>query len=327
MGKRLRIPNPGPAGIANKGLARTLLALSGLVFTVATACMALRIEPFFSSYFCFAWWPYILAAESVLHLQGGDSELFRRPLRFLGLLPLSVSVWLIFEVFNFRLSNWHYLNVPAQTPLRWLGYAVSFSTVLPGLLVTARLLEHGGLGSRAVSRPLARAARLYPLLTSLGLACLILPLAWPEYFFPLIWGGFLFLLEPWLHKTGAGSILADLEQGRPRRLALLLSAGLVCGGLWETWNYWAGSKWFYTVPFVGELKVFEMPVLGYLGFPPFAVQCHAMTCAFLALAERVNGLPGRSRALVWTCLAACAAAFDLLAFMGIDRFTVASFAG
>jgi len=46
--------------------------------------------------------------------------------------------------------------------------------------------------------------------------------------------------------------------------------------LWEFWNYWALTKWTYTVPFFGNVKIFEMPVLGFLGFPPFAVECWVM---------------------------------------------------
>ena len=30
------------------------------------------------------------------------------------------------------------------------------------------------------------------------------------------------------------------------------------------------------MPYLGDVKVFEMPVLGYLGFPPFALECFAM---------------------------------------------------
>ncbi len=32
----------------------------------------------------------------------------------------------------------------------------------------------------------------------------------------------------------------------------------------------------YSVPYLGGVKLFEMPVLGYLGFPPFALECYAM---------------------------------------------------
>ncbi len=46
--------------------------------------------------------------------------------------------------------------------------------------------------------------------------------------------------------------------------------------LWEFWNYWAATKWTYTVPYLGDVKIFEMPILGYLGFPPFALECYAM---------------------------------------------------
>jgi hypothetical protein len=30
------------------------------------------------------------------------------------------------------------------------------------------------------------------------------------------------------------------------------------------------------VPYLGDVKLFEMPVLGYLGFPPFALECYAV---------------------------------------------------
>jgi hypothetical protein len=66
--------------------------------------------------------------------------------------------------------------------------------------------------------------------------------------------------------------------GGRRRLAglALLASGALCGVLWEFWNYWALTRWTYSVPYVSHLKVFEMPALGYLGFPPFALECYAM---------------------------------------------------
>jgi hypothetical protein len=30
------------------------------------------------------------------------------------------------------------------------------------------------------------------------------------------------------------------------------------------------------VPIFGDIKIFEMPVLGYFGFPPFALECFTM---------------------------------------------------
>ena len=56
-------------------------------------------------------------------------------------------------------------------------------------------------------------------------------------------------------------------------IIVCVGIGLLCGLLWEFWNYWAAAKWTYTIPFLGNIKIFEMPVLGFLGFPPFAVEC------------------------------------------------------
>ena len=75
---------------------------------------------------------------------------------------------------------------------------------------------------------------------------------------------------------GAESLRGDLRAQHPWRLINLLVAGLVCGLLWEFWNYWAHTKWIYTVPMPPDLKLFEMPLPGYLGFPAFAVECFVM---------------------------------------------------
>ncbi len=109
-----------------------------------------------------------------------------------------------------------------------------------------------------------------------GAASLILPLVFPRYFFALIWVAFTLLLEPINYRLGLRSLLRDLEEGDPRRLCQLLAGGLICGFLWEFWNFKAGAKWIYIVPLAGDIKLFEMPLAGYIGFPLFAVECYAM---------------------------------------------------
>jgi hypothetical protein len=68
-------------------------------------------------------------------------------------------------------------------------------------------------------------------------------------------------------------------------------AGLVCGLLWEFWNYWAAAKWTYNLPFLGSLehvRYFEMPVLGLLGFLPFGPSCWVMFQLVVAIAGRLG---------------------------------------
>ena len=41
------------------------------------------------------------------------------------------------------------------------------------------------------------------------------------------------------------------------------------------WNFRALPKWEYTIPYLGFARVFEMPLLGYLGYLPFGLEVYA----------------------------------------------------
>ncbi len=166
--------------------------------------------------------------------------------------------------------------VPVNSVFRWIAYAICFATVLPAIFETKELLEAYGLYKNSRVPAISPSTRWYKPFIIIGLAFLLLPLLWPQYYFPLIWGAFIFLLEPLNHRFGARSLMREWEQGSLRTFYLLLVAGAICGLLWEFWNFWSITKWVYTIPYVGWLKVFEMPILGFLGFPPFAVECYVM---------------------------------------------------
>ncbi len=190
--------------------------------------------------------------------------------------------------------------------------------MVPGLFETADLVETAGLTGDRGGKPLGGNRRVPSLFTAAGVLMLTLPLLWPKFFFPLVWGGFIFLLEPLNERLGAASLLGDWRVGRFKRFWTLLLAGFLCGGLWEWWNAWARARWSYTVPWVGDWKIFEMPALGYLGFPPFAVEAFVMTATAVAVWERT---PRWAKPLLF----AAAAAFCLTMFHAVDRFTVRSF--
>ena len=246
------------------------------ILILAEIMMFSGVEPFVSWFYCFAWLSYILIADSLVYRIRGNSLLMNRTKEFFLLLPWSVAVWLFFELVNLALKNWYYINIPRNTTMRWIGYMVAYSTVLPGIFETTELLESLGL-YRVLSVPsIPESRKWYIPFWIVGGAFLILPITLPKYCFPLIWGAFVFLLEPINHCFGGKSLMRDWERGNPSKFLLLLTAGLACGLFWEFWNFWARSKWVYTVPFFDELKGFEMPFLGFLGFPPFAVECYAI---------------------------------------------------
>jgi hypothetical protein len=79
-------------------------------------------------------------------------------------------------------------------------------------------------------------------------------------------------------------------------------------------NIRALSKWIYTVPFFEELKLFEMPLAGFLGFPPFAVECFVLI-QFLGIFHR-GGSKAMPPAVEWVAGVlvgiACLGTFHLL---------------
>ncbi|MBI2370415.1 MAG: hypothetical protein HYV08_09320 [Deltaproteobacteria bacterium] len=232
------------------------------------------------------WWGYLLVADGALLSRGIASPLRGSRREVLITLLLSVAFWGIFELYNLRLGNWTYRYVPESLGLRGLGYVVSFATVLPALIMADRLV--GRL------LPVARwAARLQALrwlsgllqlpgrypraVMTVGGGCLLAPLVWPQTFYPLVWMGFAFLLDPWNYRAGRPSLTAELAAGRPGHLITLVVGGTACGLLWEVSNYWAYTKWTYAIPLMPEWsKLFEMPLPGYLGYGPFTAAVYAM---------------------------------------------------
>jgi hypothetical protein len=242
------------------------------------------------------------------------------------MLLLSVFIWLVFEAYNLIIHNWAYHDVISNLGMRWCGYGLAFATVLPGIFITSDLLEaclfgsqNGPSASEAESiteKPATGASRLF---LFLGVFLSAAPLVWPRYFFATVWLGPIFLLDPLLEKVQVRSLSLSISSGNRRRLWSLLLGGLACGLMWEFWNFWAPSKWIYTVPYFSRWKVFEMPLLGFIGFPPFALECWIM---YHLLSEGMRrARPAPLRAALWLLLAACC----LLIFHGIDRRTVLQF--
>jgi hypothetical protein len=300
------------------------IALPLILFVAATVGMALLVEPFLAWYYQWAWWSYILAADGLNRRLAGRSLLRDEPRRFLWLALLSIGLWTFFEALNLRLGNWYYVMDDPRRAVRWAGGVVAFATVLPGLYETEALLRH--LGVLAHARvPALRWTRSRAIATvALGAACFALPLAWPDRFFPLTWASFVFLLEPWNRAHGPASRIRELESGDAGATVRWLLAGLACGTLWESCNYWARVKWVYTVPGFESAKLFEMPLAGFLGFPPFALECAAIVAFLEGVAGRLRGLASSWRRILATSATVLALAATLAVFAAADRVTVDS---
>lgn len=233
------------------------------------------------------WTGLIVLVDGLVFRLRGRSWLTARIRDFPLLLLLSVGVWLIFEAYNLHLQNWHYLGLPDRAPVRDFGYFWSFATIMPGVFQVSELVE--GLLERlgrAGDAPTGRRVGPAWAWSLAGIAMVTVPLALParpaSYLFGAVWIGFFLLLDPLNAKLGLPSLRRQWGEGIRRPAFALLIGGLLCGFLWEVWNQQAasagGAFWVYTFP--TELRPLgwsygQMPVLGLLGFPPFALELYA----------------------------------------------------
>ncbi|HYX29084.1 MAG TPA: hypothetical protein VE863_11000 [Pyrinomonadaceae bacterium] len=227
------------------------------------------------------WTGYILFVDALVFRLKRRSLLMTDRLEFVLIALISIGGWWLFEFYNaprFWNSNlelwWHYHNLEPNLMLRRVGYDWAFATIFPLLFITAEFFRLTILKRASVTVMIKLSRPVLIGLTVIAAFATVVPLIYPSaWFAPVIWLSFVFLLDPINATRGWPSITGDLARGDWRRLLSLLLSGFVCGILWEFFNYWAISKWTYTVPYFGNVKIFEMPVLGFFGFPPFAVEC------------------------------------------------------
>ncbi len=275
-----------PSSTWHRGRRQALIA--GALHLAGYVALAYGREPIAQWFYQWAWWTFIVAADGLVLAKRGASLLHTRPNEAALLALWSIVFWFHFETWNLRLQDWYYIGADPSLVVRTVRYTTAFATVLPGVFEIFDLLEAYEFPRRVAIRPRAVGAGTWRLSYALGIAMAVLPVLWPTYAFPLVWGVFVFLLDPINAKWGGHSFWQDWSRGDLTVLCRTLCAGFIAGGLWETWNFWAPVKWLYTVPFFENFKIFEMPVFGFLGFPPFAVELMCMT-TFVTLLRNGRG--------------------------------------
>ncbi|HYR99371.1 MAG TPA: DUF4332 domain-containing protein, partial [Gemmatimonadales bacterium] len=185
------------------------------------------------------------------------------------------------------------------------------ATVVPAVLLPERLLDRLGAWRDLRFRGFTLEPKHLEIAGWVGWGLLAAVLAFPRYLYPLTWGAVWLIAEPLLYRRDPeDSLFADMAHGSWGRIARLMAAGLFAGVLWESFNAMARGRWIYTVPFLEHLKIFEMPLVGFLGFPFFALEVWSL---YHLLAPHTN-----RRTLLGS------AAFVVLVLIGIDHWTVSS---
>ena len=256
-------------------------------------------DPFRFFIFAPLWFGYILIVNGLTKRRTGTCMMLRRPGFFALLFAASTVFWWFFEYLNRFVQNWYYVAGEGLSAFEYVAIAsVHFSVVLPAVLSTEELLTTmpritAGLDKFAavnVGRP-----RIWALAI---LVCSSVTLAligvFPDYLYPLLWISPLLVITSLQTIGGGNTVFTSLRYGYWSRIVAAALAALVCGFFWELWNIYSQAKWIYSVPFVGGLKIFEMPILGYAGYLPFGLECivvgDALSRATVHLSKRMKGV-------------------------------------
>jgi hypothetical protein len=224
------------------------------------------------------WLGYCLAVDALVLRRTGTSLLSRSWKKYIGLFLASAPAWWLFEAINLRTQNWFYQGAEIFSPQAYAFWAtLSFSTVVPAVFGTAELVRSFPLIERMGKGPVIRPDRKTTLAFLIsGVVMLALMMAWPVYFFPFVWLSVYFIMEPLNIWLGNRSLADWTKRGDWRPIVSLWTGAVICGFFWEMWNYFSYPRWIYEVPFVGVGHIFEMPVLGYGGYMPFALELFAL---------------------------------------------------
>jgi hypothetical protein len=235
-----------------------------------------------------AWIGYLLMLEGLLGYQAGKSPVRERPHHFVLLCLASIFIWCVFDYINFHanMGAWVYIGLPPRLEDKFLPYFFAFASIVPGMLMSGQVMLNAGWFNWA--RITQRCSGVSPgiwfaielLACLIGLMMFIWPMVYPNPITNLtLWTSLVFLLDPINDHFGRPSMFRDWRNGWYGRTLAAFAGGLLCGLLWEFWNYWALTKWTYHLPFLGRwgrLHYFEMPLPGLLGFLPFGLECWVM---------------------------------------------------
>lgn len=207
--------------------------LGGVVIVAAEAALFAGSRLVGEWFTPIVWTGYVLLLDAVVARLTGRSYLTTDRVEGVLVVLASVGCWWLFEWYNaprFWAGGsaglwWHYHDLEPNPFLRRAGYDWAFATIFPALFLTARALQAGALGRLRV-RPVRLPAWTLSLSIAAGAACVVLPLVVvSRWLVPLVWIGYVLLLEPVNYRVGAPSWLRALGRGDAGPVTALLASG------------------------------------------------------------------------------------------------------
>lgn len=252
-------------------------------------------------------WGLVLMIDGWTYVRnGGKSIISERPQEIIGIGVASAMGWMLFEYLNFFVDdNWYYPHGDIIDREQFLLYAIIISTgLLPLAFVFYELfLSFRVFKNRFVDGPKIVFSEGFK--SFLIVVCILGLLGsglFPNVLFFSLWLVPGILIGLVLDKIGVWTPLLSIGRGNWNPTLVFALTYLAAGLCLECENYFSGiheggevtftmapAYWQYSLPYVDDYHLFEMPILGFLGYMPFSLYCWAWWIAFAYM----QGIPSK----------------------------------
>jgi hypothetical protein len=236
-------------------------------------------------------WGFVLMLDGWTYVRNGGKSLIRNvPQEIVAIGITSMGGWMLFEYLNFFVEfDWYYPHGNIISQEQFLLYAILISS---GLLTAAfewySLFQTFPIFQKrfdqgvkiVLSEKIKTIGIILSLLGLIGAGLL------PDIFFWALWVTPAMLLALVLDKCSVWTPLRSIGKGNWTP-TLIFALTYLCEGLvLECQNYFSGihdgrlvvfteapAYWQYNLPYINDFHLFEMPVVGFLGYLPFSGYC------------------------------------------------------
>jgi hypothetical protein len=232
-------------------------------------------RPWSDYWYGVVWTGFVLAADAIVDARSGGSLVLDRPRELAAMVIASAALWWAFELANvLLLGSWSYSPSPdVPRGVQLLRSTYFFATLVPATwqasalaLSVARVARRNANPSRAIAW------------SALGCGLLALALAATRgpFTLPLALVGVGLVFDALNLLRSRPSLLALLHGRAFAPIAAIMLGNVVAGVLGEMWNWPADPRWTYDAPYAGHVKLFAMPLPGYLGYAALALDLFAL---------------------------------------------------
>ncbi|NQT62433.1 MAG: hypothetical protein HQ556_05695 [Candidatus Marinimicrobia bacterium] len=235
-------------------------------------------------------WGFTLMLDGIVYKRkGGVSIIATIPQEMVGIALSSVAGWMIFEYLNFFVGeNWYYPAGDIIPNTEFLLYAIIGSSgLIPmafewySLLNTFEGMKHRFDQGLKFSLPLW----FKNIVLVIAFSGMFVSGLFPNQMFFSLWVSPLLILAIILDRINVWTPFEPIKDGNWTPILVFALTYLLTGVSMEAWNFfsaahandvvttYAPAYWVYSLPYVNTPRMFEMPILGYLGYLPFSVYC------------------------------------------------------